>query len=145
MSYWAVVAFSCLLEVYGASLIAQLVKNLPCGRPWFNSWVGKIHWRWDRLPNPSILGLPLWLNWSRIHLQWGRHGFDPWIGKIPWRRGRLPTPVFSPGEFSPRGCKELDMTERFSFPLWRFNLLLVRIKGRGLGQGAEGKDSFLHH
>ena len=83
ISYLAVVAFSCLLEVYGASLIAQLVKNLPCGRPWFNSWVGKIHWRWDRLPNPSILGLPLWLNWSRIHLQWGRHGFDPWIGKIP--------------------------------------------------------------
>ena len=27
-----------------ASLIAQLVKNPPlCRRPWFNSWVGKIH------------------------------------------------------------------------------------------------------
>ena len=34
----------------GASLVAQLVKNLQCRRPWFNSWVGKIHWRRDKLP-----------------------------------------------------------------------------------------------
>ena len=25
---------------------------------WFNSWVGKIHWRRDRLPNPVLLGFP---------------------------------------------------------------------------------------
>ena len=36
-----------------ASLVAQLVKNLPaCRRPWFNSWVGKIPWGRDRLPTP---------------------------------------------------------------------------------------------
>ena len=62
------------------------------------------------------IGLPWWLSWSRIHLQSGRPGFSPWVGKIPWRRERLPTPVFWPGEFhglySPRGSKELDMTER---------------------------------
>ena len=44
---------------------------------------------------------------------------ETWVGKIPWRRERLPTPVFWPGEFhglySPRGCKELDTTERLSF------------------------------
>jgi len=44
-----------------------------------------------------------------------RPGFNPWVGKIPWRRERLPTPVCWPGEFhelySPRGFKELDMTE----------------------------------
>ena len=34
-----------------SSLIAQLVKNhLQCRRPWFSSWVRKIHWRKDRLP-----------------------------------------------------------------------------------------------
>ena len=47
--------------------------------------------------------------------------FNSWIGKSPWRREWLPTPVFLPGEFheqrsladySPWGCKELDMTER---------------------------------
>ena len=46
--------------------------------------------------------------------------FDPWIGKIPWRRQGQPTPVFLPGKlhgqrslggYSPRGCKQLDMTE----------------------------------
>ena len=45
---------------------------------------------------------------------------DPCVRKIPWRRKWLPTTVFLPGEFhgqrslagySPRGHKELDMTE----------------------------------
>ena len=49
--------------------------------------------------------------------------FDPWVGKIPWRRRWQPTPVFLPGEshgqrrlagYSPKGCKELDMTELLS-------------------------------
>ena len=65
-----------------------------------------------------ILGLPLWLSWSRICLQCGRSGFDLWVGKNPWRRERLLTPVFWSGEFhglySPCGCKESDMTERLS-------------------------------
>ena len=47
----------------------------------------------------SILGLPLWLSWQRIHLQCRGPGFDPWVGKIPWRREQLPAPVFWPGEF----------------------------------------------
>ena len=66
----------------------------------------------------SIHGLPLWLSWYRIRLQYGRTGFNPWVGKIPWRRERLPTPLLWPGEFrvlySPWGCKELDTTERLS-------------------------------
>ena len=36
-----------------ASLVAQLVKNLPTwGRPGFDPWVGKILWRRERLPTP---------------------------------------------------------------------------------------------
>ena len=36
-----------------ASLIAQLVKNLlQWGRPEFDPLVGKISWRWERLPTP---------------------------------------------------------------------------------------------
>ena len=43
------------------------------------------------------------------------------LGSIPWRRKWQPTPVLLPGEsrgqrslvgYSPRGCKELDMTEQ---------------------------------
>ena len=54
-------------------------------------------------------------------LQYGRTRFNPWVGKIPWRRAWQPTPVFLPGEshgqrslagYSPRGCKESDMTEQ---------------------------------
>ena len=41
-----------------------------------------------------MLGLSLWLSWSRIRLQCGRPGFDSWVGKICWRRERLPTPGF---------------------------------------------------
>ena len=62
-----------------------------------------------------LLGLPWWLSWQRVCLQFGRPGFDPWVGKIPWRRERLPTPEFWPGEFHelcrPWGRKEADMTE----------------------------------
>ena len=43
-----------------ASLVAQLVKNLclQCRRPGFDSWVGKIPWRRDRLLTPAFLGFP---------------------------------------------------------------------------------------
>ena len=45
--------------VYGAPLITQLVKNhQQCRRPWFNSWVRKILWRWGSLPTPVFLGFP---------------------------------------------------------------------------------------
>ena len=40
-------------------LIAQLVKNLPeMQETLFNSWVGKICWRRDRLPIPVFLDFP---------------------------------------------------------------------------------------
>ena len=65
-----------------------------------------------------LAGLPLWLSWSRIHLQYRKPGFDPCVGKIPWRRERLPTPVFwsreLQGLYSPWGWKELDRTEWLS-------------------------------
>ena len=42
-----------------SSLVAQLVKNPPVQfwfkRPRFNSWVGKIPWRSERLPTPIFL------------------------------------------------------------------------------------------
>ena len=42
-----------------ASLLAQLVKNLPARqRPQFDSWVRKSHWRRDRLPTPVFVGFP---------------------------------------------------------------------------------------
>jgi len=44
------------LQYSWASLVAQLVKNPPeCRRPGFDSWVGKIPWRMERLPTPEVL------------------------------------------------------------------------------------------
>ena len=42
-----------------ASLIAQLLKNLPAVQETqFDFWVGKIPWRRDRLPTPVFLSFP---------------------------------------------------------------------------------------
>ena len=68
-------------------------------------------------------GLPWWLEWWRICLQYRRPGFDPWVRKIPWRREWQPIPVFLLGEFhgqrnlvsyNPQGGKELDTTDRLT-------------------------------
>ena len=108
-----------LLEGRRASLIAQLVKNLPAMQKTLvrSSSVRKILRR-DRLPTPVFLGFPCGSAGKKISLQCGRPGFDPWVGKIPWRRERLPTPVFWPrkfhGLYSPWNCKESDTTEQLS-------------------------------
>ena len=49
--------------IFGASLVAQLMKSTcnagdPGRRSWFDSCVGKIPWRRDRLPTPVFLGFP---------------------------------------------------------------------------------------
>ena len=109
----------CILD--GASLVAQLVNHLPATE---EACVQSLGWE-DPLEkgmatHSSILGLPWWLSWYIICLQWRRPAFNPWVGKIPWRREWLPTPVFLPGEshgrrnlvgYSPCNRKESDMTE----------------------------------
>ena len=110
----------------GASLVAQLVQNLPAMR---ETWIGKSPWRRERLPTPvfqpgefhglySPWGCKKVKQLSDFHFTHPRWGgfpggsdgkesacnkrdpeFDPWVGKSPWRRERLPTPVFWPREF----------------------------------------------
>ena len=55
--------------------------------------------------------------------RWKRCGFNPWVRRIPWNRKWQSTPLFLPGKFhgcrilegyKPRGCKEMDTTERLS-------------------------------
>ena len=59
----------------------------------------------------------------------GDLGLNPGSGRPPWRKEWQPTPIFLPGEshtqrslagYSPRGCKELDMTERLTLSLFLF-------------------------
>ena len=69
---------------YQASLIAQLVKiHLQCRRPRFNSWVGKIHWRRDRLPTPVFLGFPGGLAGKESTCNAGELGLIPGLGRSP--------------------------------------------------------------
>ena len=104
---------------YWASLIAQLVKNLPAMREtWVRSLGQEDPLEKEQATHSSILGFPRWFSWDRVHLQCGRPEFNPGVGKDPWEKQRLPAPVSWPGEFhglySPWGHKESDMTEQLS-------------------------------
>ena len=68
----------------GASLIAQLVKNPPAVQEtWFNSWVGKICWRRDKLPAPVFLGFPGSSAGKESSHNAGDLGFIPGLGRSP--------------------------------------------------------------
>ena len=56
----------------------------------------------------------------------GRCGFNPWVRKMAWKRKWQPTPVFLPGKshgqrslvgYCPWGCKELDVTDNWTWAL----------------------------
>ena len=92
-----------------------------CRRTWFNSLVGKIPWRRDRLPTPVFLAFPGGSAGKESALQCGIPGFDPWVGKIPWRRERLLTPVFWPRPFhglysSVSSIQSLSHVQLFAIP-----------------------------
>ena len=69
-------------ELLPASLVAQLVKNLPAMQgPGFNPWVGKIPGRRERLPTPvfwpgEFHGVAKsWTGLSNFHFQWNSRDF----------------------------------------------------------------------
>ena len=67
-----------------ASLVAQLVKNLPSmWETWFNSWVGKICWRRDKLPTPVFSGFPCGSAGKESACNAGDLGFIPGLGRFP--------------------------------------------------------------
>ena len=62
---------SFLVLLLGASLVAQMVKNLQCGRLGFNPWVWKIPWRRKWQPTPVFLP-------GKFHGQRSLEGYSPW-------------------------------------------------------------------
>ena len=103
----------------GTSLIAQLVKNPPALQETpVDSWVGKIHRRRARLPTPVLLGFPCGSAGKKSTGNAGDLGLIPGLERSPGEKGkathssilarRIPWTV----GISPRGRKELDMTER---------------------------------
>ena len=79
----------------GASLVAQLVKNLACnaGDPGSIPGLGR--------SSGEGIGYPLQYSWASLVAQMVNNPptmEESWVGKIPWRRAWQPTPVFLPGE-----------------------------------------------
>ena len=105
-------------------MVAQLVKNLPAmEETWFNSWVGKIPWRRDRLPTPVCLGFPVGLDGKESACNAGDLGLIPGLGRSPGgshgnplQCSCLENPHGQRGlvDYSPWGRKESNTTEQLS-------------------------------
>ena len=57
--------------------------HLQCRRPLFDSWVGKIRWRRDRLPTPVFLGFPYGSAGKESTCNEGDLGLVPGLGRSP--------------------------------------------------------------
>ena len=83
--------FNMLSRFVRASLVAQLVKNPPAVQETrFNSWVGKIPWRRDRLPTPMFLGFPGSSDGNESAHNAGDLGSIPGLGRSPRERKGYP-------------------------------------------------------
>ena len=110
-----------------ASLIAQLVKNLPAMQETqFNSWVRKICWRRDRLPTPVFLGFPCDSAGKESACNVGDQGLIPGLGRSPGEGKGYPLQYSGlvnsmdcivHGIIKSWGYKELDTTEWLSLSL----------------------------
>ena len=60
-----------------------VMRATPWRRPWFNSWVGKIPWRRDRLPIPVLSGLPGGSAGKESACNVGDLGSIPGLGRSP--------------------------------------------------------------
>ena len=94
-------------------------KEFACnaGDPQFDSWVRKIPWRRDRLPNPAFLGFPCGSAGKEYACNVGDLGLIPGLGRSPGegKDYRLQYPGLENSmDYSPWYCKESDMTERLS-------------------------------
>ena len=103
-------------------MVAQLVKNPHAvqERPGFNSWIGKIPWRRDKLPTPVFLGFPGGSDGKEFACNTGGLGSIPGLGRSPGEgNGNLlqySCLKNSHGQrslvgYSPCGSKESDTTE----------------------------------
>ena len=67
---------------------------LQCRRPQFNSWVGKIRWRRDRLTSPVFLGFPCGSAGKESVCNVGDLGLVPGLGRSPGKGKGYPLQYF---------------------------------------------------
>ena len=60
--------------------------------PWFDSWVGKLRWRRDRLPTPVLLGFPFGSAGKESACNAGDLGSIPELERSPGEGKGYPLP-----------------------------------------------------
>ena len=70
------------LRIYGLPRKAK-PETLQCRRPWFDSWLGMICWRRDRLPTPVFLGSPCGSSGEEPARSAGDLRLIPGLGRSP--------------------------------------------------------------
>ena len=84
----------------------------------FDSSVGKMCWKMDKIPTPVLLGFPCGSAGKESACNARHLSLIPGLERSPWKRERLPIPLFWPrkfhGLYSPWGHKESDTTEQLS-------------------------------
>ena len=92
--------------------------HLKCRRPQFDSWIGTIPWRRDRLPTPGFLGFPGGSDGKESACNAGDLGSIPGLGRSPG--GEHGDPLHGQRSLagcSPWGHKKSDTTEQLPLSL----------------------------
>ena len=66
------------------------VTHIRFRRSWFDSWVGKIRWRRNRLPTSAFLGFPCGSSGKEFSCSVGDLGSIPGLGRSPGERKGYP-------------------------------------------------------
>ena len=107
-------------------------------RPWFNSWIVKIHWRRDRLPTLVFSGFPCGSAGKESVCNAGNLGFIPALGRSPGKGNGYPL-QYSGLENSMDcivlGVAKLDTTEQLSLFLWVMGLFVGRMQYPSVARG----------
>ena len=86
----------------------------------FSSWVGKIHWRRERLPTPVFLDFPCDSAGKESACNAGDLDWIPGLGRSPGEGKGYPlqySGLENSMDYSPWGHKESDTTEQLSLSL----------------------------
>ena len=93
---------------------------LHCRRSWFDSWVGKIRWRRDRLPTPAFLGFPCGSAGKESAHNAGGLGLTPGVG---WSSGEVKGyPLWYSGLENSMYCTVHRVSKRLSHLHFHFHL-----------------------
>ena len=107
-----------LAPLFIQTFIKRVLMHLQFRRPQFDSWVGKMGWRRDRLPTPVFLGFPCGSAGKESTCNGGNLGSIPELGRFPGEGKGCPLQCSGLENFmdciGPWGWKELDTAERLS-------------------------------